>query len=85
MKYKLEPLENLVDQFERLPGIGRKTAQRLAFYLINEDSSYAENFSNAILNAKKIYDNVLNVTILQTTMFAVYVKTIKGTNKLFVL
>lgn len=53
MKYKLEPLENLVDQFERLPGIGRKTAQRLAFYLINEDSSYAENFSNAILNAKK--------------------------------
>jgi len=53
MRYKLEPLENLVDQFERLPGIGRKTAQRLAFYVLNQDIDYANDFSNAILDAKK--------------------------------
>ncbi|MGL5973341.1 MAG: recombination mediator RecR [Oscillospiraceae bacterium] len=53
MRYKLEPLENLVDQFERLPGIGRKTAQRLAFFVLNEKNKYAENFSKAIIDAKK--------------------------------
>lgn len=33
--YNVAPLENLVEQFERMPGIGNKTAQRLAYYVLN--------------------------------------------------
>ena len=35
MAYNVLPLTKLVEQFERLPGIGRKTAQRLAFYVLS--------------------------------------------------
>ena len=34
MKYDVLPLTRLIEQFARLPGIGRKTAQRLAFYVL---------------------------------------------------
>ena len=34
MKYELAPLSRLVEQFERLPGIGKKNALRLAFFLM---------------------------------------------------
>lgn len=52
MKYYIESLENLIDEFEKLPGIGRKTAQRLAFFLISQDESYAQSFSSAMISAK---------------------------------
>ena len=44
-------LENLVEHFARLPGIGRKTAQRLTFYLISQGREEAESFAKAILEA----------------------------------
>ncbi len=44
-------LAKLVEQFERMPGIGHKTAQRLAFYVLGLKKEEAENFSKAILNA----------------------------------
>ncbi|MDD4699165.1 MAG: recombination mediator RecR [Oscillospiraceae bacterium] len=52
MSYNVAPLQKLTEQFERLPGIGRKTAQRLAFHVITEPSGMAENFAKAILEAK---------------------------------
>ena len=50
-EYNVAPLSNLIEQFERLPGIGKKTAQRLAYYVLNLPKSEAEKFSNAILEA----------------------------------
>ncbi len=44
-------LSRLIDQFERLPGIGRKTAQRLAFYVLDLPKTDAEAFSHAIIEA----------------------------------
>ena len=46
-------LQNLADQFARLPGIGGKTAQRLAFHVLELPLEEAEAFSKAIVDAKK--------------------------------
>ena len=46
-------LQNLADQFARLPGIGSKTAQRLAFHVLELPLEDAELFSQAIIEAKK--------------------------------
>jgi recombination protein RecR len=53
MSYYAAPLSKLIEQFERLPGIGRKTAQRLAFYLLNSPEDTAREFAQAIVEAKK--------------------------------
>ena len=53
MEYFPAPLEQLVEQFARLPGIGSKSAQRLAFYVLGLPLEEAEEFADAILNAKK--------------------------------
>ncbi|MCL2200620.1 MAG: recombination mediator RecR [Oscillospiraceae bacterium] len=45
-------LENLIDKFAGLPGIGRKTAQRLAFFVISLPDGEAEDFARAISEAK---------------------------------
>lgn len=52
MKYFAAPVEKLIEQFERLPGIGYKTAQRLAFFVLNLPKEQAEEFAQAILDAK---------------------------------
>ena len=49
--YNVAPLEKLVEQFEKMPGIGYKTAQRLAYYVLNLSKTEAENFSTAIIDA----------------------------------
>ena len=46
-------LQNLADQFARLPGVGSKTAQRLAFHVLSLPIEDAEEFADAILEAKK--------------------------------
>lgn len=46
-------LDNLIDRFASLPGIGRKSAQRLAFHLLALPDAEAEAFAHAILAAKK--------------------------------
>ena len=52
MKYFAAPVEKLIEQFERLPGIGYKTAQRLAFFVLGLPNEQAEEFAQAILDAK---------------------------------
>lgn len=52
MKYFAAPVEKLIEQFERLPGIGYKTAQRLAFFVLALPQEQAEEFAQAILDAK---------------------------------
>ena len=53
MQYFPAALQELADQFARLPGIGGKTAQRLAFHVLSLPESEAQAFAEAILNAKK--------------------------------
>jgi len=47
------PVERLIECFQSLPGVGRKSAQRFAFHVMSMDESAAENFAEAILSAKK--------------------------------
>ena len=51
MSYNLAPLQNLIDQFERMQGIGNKTAQRMAFYVLSLSEEEANNFAKAITDA----------------------------------
>ena len=53
MQFFPAALQNLADQFARLPGIGGKTAQRLAFHVLSLPLEEAETFSAAILEARK--------------------------------
>lgn len=53
MQYFPTALERLAEQFGRLPGIGSKTAQRLAFYVLGLPQEEAENFAQAIVDAKR--------------------------------
>ena len=53
MEYFPAPLEKLVEQFARLPGIGGKSAQRLAFHVLGLPVEEAEEFVQAIVDAKK--------------------------------
>lgn len=54
MEYFVPPLEVLVEQFAKLPGIGRKSASRLAFHVLNSTDEEAQKFADAIVNAKKL-------------------------------
>ena len=47
-----EPVERLIDQLKRLPGIGAKTAQRLAFHILRSDAESAVALADAIRDAK---------------------------------
>lgn len=53
MQYFPAALQELTDQFARLPGIGGKTAQRLAFHVLGMPLNEAQAFADAILEAKK--------------------------------
>lgn len=46
-------LQNLIDELNKLPGIGLKTAQRLAFYLLRQPQNKLDNLGQAALNLKK--------------------------------
>ena len=46
-------VERLIEQFHKLPGIGRKSAVRMAFYILGVKNETAEAFANAILEAKQ--------------------------------
>lgn len=53
MNYFVAPLAKLIDEFNKLPGVGKKSAQRLAFYILSKDYSYVKNFSDALLCVKE--------------------------------
>ena len=52
MQYFPPALEKLVEQFARLPGVGKKSAQRLAFYILSLPPEAAQEFADAITGAK---------------------------------
>lgn len=53
MKYYSKPLNKLINELAKLPGIGNKTAQRLAFHLLTVDRNEAHALANSILEARE--------------------------------
>lgn len=53
MEEYIAPLQRLIDRFNRLPGIGKKTAVRLAFSVLDFSEEEADDFADAIVNAKR--------------------------------
>lgn len=53
MAYNVLPLTKLIEHFERLPGVGRKSAQRLAFHVLNMPVERAQDFAATILEARE--------------------------------
>ena len=59
------PVQRLVDELARLPGVGRKSAQRLAFHLLHVDQADAERLGNAIIDLRRLVrlcDRCYNIT-----------------------
>lgn len=52
MAYYAEPIANLIEELSKLPGIGPKTAQRLAFFILNSSAEVSQGLANAIVSAK---------------------------------
>ncbi len=53
MNYNIVPLTELINQFSRLPGIGKKTAQRLAYSILEQPPERAKAFADALVNARE--------------------------------
>lgn len=53
MSYYAAPIAKLIEELSKLPGVGNKTAQRLAFYLLDMPYSEVEQLASSIVNAKK--------------------------------
>ena len=49
----IEPIGKLINEFSKLPGVGKKSAQRYAYKIINMDEQEAKEFAQAILDAKR--------------------------------
>lgn len=49
----MNPLSKLIFELSKLPGIGEKSATRLAYHILNQEKDYVETLSNALLNAKQ--------------------------------
>ena len=54
MSYNVNPLDVLTEQFRKLPGIGKKSAQRIAFHILRMTDGQAEEFLKAINDARKV-------------------------------
>ena len=52
-RYPSKLLENAVEEFAKLPGIGRKTALRLVLYLLRQNQTEVETFGNALISLRK--------------------------------
>jgi recombination protein RecR len=66
-----EPLQNLIDAFERLPGIGPKTAARLAFFILNSPDYAVNGFVTALQAVKKdlgFCQTCFNITLATTPL-----------------
>ena len=53
MNYNIVPLNELINQFSRLPGIGKKTAQRLAYSILEQPPERAKDFAKALVEARE--------------------------------
>ena len=67
------PVQRLIDELARLPGVGRKSAQRIAFHLLNTEQADAERLADAITDMRstvKLCQRCFNVTAELLCSFA---------------
>ncbi len=57
-----EPLARLITEFKRLPGVGQKSAQRIAFHILRASRADAEQLAQAVLDVK---DKLVDLRRLQ--------------------
>ena len=50
---RIESLDRLTNEFSKLPGVGKKTAARYAYYIVTGSVEQAEGFAESILEARK--------------------------------
>ena len=62
MRYTSAAFDALIDEFAKLPGVGRKTAQRMAMYILREPRAEAEKLAGALIDAK---DKVIRCSVCQ--------------------
>jgi recombination protein RecR len=65
VEFGSQALSRLIDEFSRLPGIGRKSARRLAFSILKSNDSFVQSFAEALLDVKRLVifcENCHNVT-----------------------
>ncbi|MGI6348985.1 MAG: recombination protein RecR [Eubacteriaceae bacterium] len=68
MSYYIQPLKNLITEFAKMPGIGRKSAQRLAYYVLSLDDNQALALARAIEKLKEevhLCPKCFNITDLE--------------------
>jgi recombination protein RecR len=53
MSYYAEPIARLLEELERLPGVGPKSAQRIAFFLLKGDDEAAQRLADSVVEVKK--------------------------------
>ena len=58
MDYYSTQISNLIEELSKLPGVGSKSAQRLAFYIINMPLEAVNHLSDTILSARKMSGTV---------------------------
>ncbi len=63
MSYQVLPLVKLVEQFEKLPGVGKKSAQRLAFHILSYSDDKTEELISCIRDA---HNKIKRCTVCQT-------------------
>ncbi len=60
MDFYAAPIAKLIEEFEKLPGVGHKTAQRLAFHILNSPQDSVESFADALVDARLKVKNCTN-------------------------
>ena len=71
MQYPL-PIAHLIDAYMKLPGIGEKTATRLAFYTMDMPDQDVDDFAKSLVQVKKTFINVRSVAILPKKMSVIF-------------
>lgn len=82
MDYYGSQLSRLIEELSALPGVGAKTAQRLAFHIINMPEERADGLAKAIVDANTISDIVRPARLLRTGMSAIYAAIPNATTRL---
>ena len=65
MDYYSSLISKLIEELSRLPGIGAKSAQRLAFHIINMPEDQVQKLSNTIVEAKKCVQYAVAQTVIR--------------------
>lgn len=61
MQITSEALERVIEELARLPGTGRKSAQRIAIHLLKQSDERVINLADALIRLKKISDTLLHL------------------------